>query len=274
MNSKSYDSLIIHPESRKLLDSYLKTPTQTLLLVGTVGVGLGSIASALARQIAGPDVIKIQPTQHNKQKTININSDDIRNIGVLVRSRRPTPLVVILDEVDKLTSGAPEALLKLLEEPVANVHFILTTHNLYNLPATVISRSQIIRVLPSEQANLLLRDIKPTSRRQQIQFMADKLPAEIQRLTTDDDYFRAQSHKFEVIKKFINADTYQRLIAISQLKTRDEALDFLDGLARVTAFVATQKSQGERFTTLSETIERVHRNGNLKAQLTYLATKY
>src|SRR5699024_3667137 len=50
--------------------------------------------------------------------------------------------VYIIDEVHMLSTGAFNALLKTLEEPPANVIFILVTTELQKIPATIISRTQ------------------------------------------------------------------------------------------------------------------------------------
>ncbi|SUP52573.1 DNA polymerase III subunit tau [Weissella viridescens] len=50
--------------------------------------------------------------------------------------------VYIIDEVHMLSTGAFNALLKTLEEPPANVIFILATTEPQKIPATIISRTQ------------------------------------------------------------------------------------------------------------------------------------
>jgi hypothetical protein len=229
------------------------------------------VAKDLARQLAGPDVVVIEPTLHAKQKTANINVDDIKDVRRLTQNKRRSTFVVIIDDVDKLTANTPETLLKLLEEPTANVHFILTTHNMYNLLATITSRAQTIQLQPTDEADKLAENVKPPTKQSQILFMSQGLPAETIRLIEDDDYFRAQARRFAEIKQFINASTYQRLVAMSKIKQRDEALSFVNGLAKITA-LAPEKS--DSFSLLSDVIERLSKNGNLKAQLTYLANNY
>ncbi|MBT8993730.1 DNA polymerase III subunit gamma/tau, partial [Lactobacillus delbrueckii subsp. bulgaricus] len=50
--------------------------------------------------------------------------------------------VYIIDEVHMLSTGAFNALLKTLEEPPANVIFILATTEPHKIPLTIISRTQ------------------------------------------------------------------------------------------------------------------------------------
>lgn len=273
MNLKKIDELILNPKTRQFLEAYLNQPAHTLLLTGANGIGLGTAAKILARQIAKNDVVIIEPTLHAQQKTANINVSDVKSIQKVLQNKRGAPLVVVIDEADKMTATTPETLLKLLEEPVENVYFILTTHNMFNMPPTIVSRSQVIHFLPADCSELT-EEIKPATKKGQIEFMAKGLPAEMIRLREDEDYFRTKARLFEDVKKFINSTTYDRLIAISKLKDRTQAIDFIDVLAKVTTLMINKTGKIETLKLLSDVLERLVKNGNLKAQLTYLALNY
>jgi DNA polymerase-3 subunit gamma/tau len=58
----------------------------------------------------------------------------------------PTALkkkIYVIDEVHMLSKGAFNALLKTIEEPRANVCFILATTEIHKVPETIISRCQV-----------------------------------------------------------------------------------------------------------------------------------
>ena len=83
------------------------------------------------------DVIEIDAASNN-------GVEEIRDIRDKVKYA-PTEAdykVYIIDEVHMLSTGAFNALLKTLEEPPANVVFILATTEPHNIPATIISRTQ------------------------------------------------------------------------------------------------------------------------------------
>ncbi|WP_281164147.1 DNA polymerase III subunit gamma/tau [Liquorilactobacillus sicerae] len=83
------------------------------------------------------DVIEIDAASNN-------SVDEIRDIREKVKYA-PTQAdykIYIIDEVHMLSTGAFNALLKTLEEPPANVIFILATTEPYKIPATIISRTQ------------------------------------------------------------------------------------------------------------------------------------
>lgn len=74
----------------------------------------------------------------------NNGVEEIRNIRDKAKYA-PTEAaykVYIIDEVHMLSTGAFNALLKTLEEPPAQVIFILATTEPHKLPATIISRVQ------------------------------------------------------------------------------------------------------------------------------------
>ena len=83
------------------------------------------------------DVIEIDAASNN-------GVEEIRDIRDKVKYA-PTEAdykVYIIDEVHMLSTGAFNALLKTLEEPPANVVFILATTEPHKIPATIISRTQ------------------------------------------------------------------------------------------------------------------------------------
>ncbi len=56
--------------------------------------------------------------------------------------------VVVIDPADMMSDGASAAILKTLEEPPKGTHFILITSRAFRLPATIISRCQVVRFSP------------------------------------------------------------------------------------------------------------------------------
>lgn len=96
------------------------------------------------------DIIQIDAASNN-------GVDEIRTIRDQVKYA-PTQgqyKVYIIDEVHMLSIGAFNALLKTLEEPPANVVFILATTELQKVPATIISRTQRYRFKRIQNKDLL-----------------------------------------------------------------------------------------------------------------------
>jgi DNA polymerase III delta' subunit len=95
-----------------------------------------------------PDLLMIE----KEGTSIRISASHSMIKEVLTRPYVSKRKVFIIDDAEALTAEAANALLKLLEEPPAHVNFILTTSNESAIPATVISRCQVIplRALPAE----------------------------------------------------------------------------------------------------------------------------
>jgi DNA polymerase-3 subunit delta' len=166
-----------HPElfpwqkdSWKQLSKYAETGRvpQALLVSGIAGVGKNNLASCFAANLlctaggpsvvscgvcagcrfvrAGthPDLIRIEPSETGKV----IPVDTIRG---LVARLALTPQyrgfrVIILQPADRLNTAAANALLKTLEEPVEQTVFILLSSRSWDLPATIRSRCQRLKV--------------------------------------------------------------------------------------------------------------------------------
>ena len=274
------DNLILSQTTRNYLEKYLRQPTHALLLAGPVGVGLGTIAKSIGKELASNQVVTIEPQIHTKQKQSSINIDDIHGLAQLTRSRRRDRTVIILDDVSEMTDNAPQAFLKLLEEPIPNIHYILTTHQPDYLPVTILSRVQLIQVIPPtltdfEHApdSLTAEIIK--DRQAQISFLSARLPAEMSRLVNDDEYYKKQATVAEQAKNFVQGNEYQRLKVASQVKDRGEASDLVLMIGRLLMHAALKSPENnglaEQLEVVSTVIDNLHHNGNVRMQLCYLA---
>lgn len=117
------------------------------LFAGPRGTGKTSAAKIFAREVNG-----IGPDQAGKSQPDIIEIDAASNNGVdEIRSIRDSanyaPIeapykIYIIDEAHMLSTGAFNALLKTLEEPPAQVKFILATTEIQKMPATILSRTQ------------------------------------------------------------------------------------------------------------------------------------
>ena len=83
------------------------------------------------------DVIELDAASNNGVDEIREIREDVNYAPTQAKYK-----VYIIDEVHMLSTGAFNALLKTLEEPPANVIFILATTEPQKIPATIISRTQ------------------------------------------------------------------------------------------------------------------------------------
>ena len=276
------DDLVLHDDTKSRLNDYLSRPGHALMLSGPIGCGLGTIAKALANQIADTNTIFIKPTQHNKQKTVIINADDIAEMAMRVRDRRGnSSLAVVIDGADQTSAGVFERMLKLIEEPVVGVHYIFTAHCLDNIPATIMSRSSLIKVeLPTSGQCLELYRGCDATKAAQIKFIADRRPAQIIRLLADSEGdFERQSMLVSLAKEFLQCSVSRRLEIVNEINEREVGVQYCNNLSkllRVTSVnkVANPHQLGARLDLIDKTATNLSATGNVKIQLTNLALNF
>lgn len=275
--ANSLDKLIIEPTTEQALENYLAQPAHSLMLVGASGVGLGTIAQTLGHTIAGGSTIFLTPTTHKQQKTSIINADDIADLIRITRDKRDEPLAIVINDADKTAPGVFERLLKLIEEPVPNICYIITTHNLSTIPATIMSRSNVIRLkLPNESQCASLLSRLDTRKRTQIEFLAPNQPAEIRRLIDDEAYFGDMAATVRDARSLLTGNLAARLELISDIKDRDEALKLCQNTARLITLTMRRDSQNaakwvQRLNIVNKTADSLALNANLRLELLNLA---
>jgi DNA polymerase-3 subunit delta' len=131
--------------------------------VGPEGSGRFTTALAFASELLDADVARGHPDLHvvaptppesNPKGARAIRIGAIRELErrASLRPARAARRVLILDEADRLTDDAPQAFLKFLEEPPPATVVILVLPRARAVPATVISRCQIVRFVPRAEA--------------------------------------------------------------------------------------------------------------------------
>ena len=275
------DELIIAPVTHRQLEAYLSSPVHALLLVGVAGLGLGTIARALADRVAGNDVVYLTPTNHNKQKTTIINADDIAGLPAILRDKRDHRLAVVIDDADQTAPGVFERMLKLIEEPVSGVYFIFTTHRIAALPATILSRTGTIRVkAPAAEACRRLLDGVDAQLVNQISWLAGNRPALARRLVESGDQSQLDIVSMTRAKQFMQAQRPRRIEQIDAIADRESGLALCVATARILTVMLVGGGPVEaatiarRLDLLSETADRLSANGNVRLQLLNLAVNF
>ncbi len=114
----------------------------------------GGPAAARVERGAHPDVTLIQPTppEGNPKGPLALRIENIRELErrAWLRPAEAAWKVFIVDGADRMTAATPQAFLKTLEEPPARTVIVLILSQLRALPATVLSRCQIIRFQPRQ----------------------------------------------------------------------------------------------------------------------------
>src|SRR5213594_283496 len=141
----------------------------------------GGAPAARIERGAHPDVRLIQPTppEGNPKGPLLLRIENVRALGRLaaLRPAEAARKVFIVDEADRMTAATPQAFLKTLEEPPDRTVIILILSQLRALPATLLSRCQIVRFRPrqTEGTVALLPDGRDEARRRALSVLTEAL---------------------------------------------------------------------------------------------------
>jgi len=109
------------------------------------------------------DILMVEPTGAGnfiRKKDINGIIDELK-----YRARSGERRFIIIREADRMNAESANHFLKTLEEPPANVTFLLLTARISSILETIISRCQIVRMhrAPAEEIEqfLISRDVEP-----------------------------------------------------------------------------------------------------------------
>lgn len=154
------DEIRDQPRAVALLRRALETGrvAHAYAFIGPAGSGRMTTALAFAAELLGspsrqhPDLHVIAPTppETNPKGARAIRIAAIRELSreAALRPVMAPCKVFILDEAERMTGEAPQAFLKTLEEPPAATVMVLILPRARAVPATVLSRCQVVRFEP------------------------------------------------------------------------------------------------------------------------------
>ena len=108
--------------------------------------------------MAHPDVLVLEKEEKKAEFGIDVVLEAIRSVSLKPYEARKK--VYILDDADLMTEPAQNAVLKTLEEPPQDVVLVLMVEDIHTIPATIKSRSQIVKFFPMPAADIekILKD--------------------------------------------------------------------------------------------------------------------
>lgn len=271
MERAPYTSLIFSDATARSVERLRSELPQGIILTGPEGIGLGTAARAIAHFHTN-EVIVISP---DEKGTIGI--DRIRELYTLGRAKGKLTIFII-DDADGMGIEAQNALLKLLEEPIASLRFILTSHAPARLLPTVRSRvaEYVLTPLSGEQTDMLLDtlSVRDPTTRLQLAFIAGGLPALLTRYAKDTKAFADRSSIVRDAREFLQGSREARLLLVSRYKDRQQALNLIDDVLKLLrrAIAGNPQSGGsDSFDAVLEAQAALIENASVRLTLTALA---
>jgi len=264
---------IINPTSEKLFSAIITKLPQSLLITGESGVGISTIARYIAEfHKVSPMVILPEKDEKIDIDKGVIGIDAMRRLYDETRTKVTGRRIIIIDNTERMTHQAQNAFLKLLEEPSADMYFILVSHSVDKLLPTIVSRAENLNMKPitSNQSNKLLDSLglKDEKKRSQVLFMAMGLPAELTRLATDKDYFDNRSATVRDARELLQGTLYQKLLIAQRYKDdRSSALLLLLDAASIINKSIVTNPQFDTINYIDKLLtayQRIEANGNIR----------
>lgn len=268
---------IINPVSQKTLSLIINNLPQSLLLVGSAGVGLCTIAKYIAASNnVKPIVILPEKDEKIDLEKGSINIDIIRKLIDDNKTINDSEKIIIIDYAETMTQQAQNSFLKLLEEPNNKLHFILVASDETKLLPTIKSRTEKVTIQPitKKQSSDLIDSMNVTDavKKSQLIFMANGLPAEITRLINNSQYFNKRSESVRDARELMLGTTYQKLLIIQRYKdNRELTLRLLSDVLNIIKYSVNTNPKIDTISKIDvvlDAFDQIQRNCNIRLCLT------
>ncbi len=177
-----------------------------------------------------PDIIRVT---HEK---ISIGVDDVRiqiNNDIQVKPYSGPYKIYIIDEAEKLTEAAQNALLKTIEEPPAYAVIILLTNNLNTLLPTVLSRCIILKLKAIDKElikQFLMSEYKvPDYQAELNAVFAQGNVGKAIKYASSDDFIELKNEMLHLLKYIDEMELYEIIDGLKRIsEKKDRINDYLD----------------------------------------------
>ena len=178
-----------------------------------------------------PDIIYLQ---HEKPGTIGV--DDVRlgvNDTVVIKPYSSRYKVYIIEEAEKMTPQAQNALLKTIEEPPEYAVFIMLCNSLEQILPTILSRCIVLKMKPvrdDEMRKYLMQVLKVPDYRAEICIaFARGNVGRAKALAQSEDFDKIRKEALSLLKNIYDMDVTDVLDALKRIKEYGfDVNDYLD----------------------------------------------
>lgn len=282
--------LVLHPETSRQMELFLKSPAQVLLVSAPAGSGKLTLAKHLAEQVMGLSDGRFDNHQH----TLLVSPEEGKAIGIAsarqlegflrlkVPGGQPYDRAVIIEDSHLMTTEAQNALLKTLEEPPAGTLVIMTVSYEPALLPTVRSRAQTLAVQRPDKQSLhgfFTAKGYDDQRIDRLYALSGGSPGLMSALIEDEDHPLRQAA--DQARQLLSQPPYERLAAIETL-SKDKVLAadtvaIIQRMARISLQSATGKAAARWQKILEasyQAAEALHASAQPKLALTNLALQF
>ncbi len=232
-------SVVLSSLTAKQIDNYLSQKPHALLLIGSIGSGTTTLLLHIAAKLLGiqDDRITSRPNVLYLSSDKSISIENIRSIRSFVKLKptsNMTNRLILIDDADKMTIEAQNALLKILEEPPEGTMILMSTTSPNKLQPTVVSRCYSMRISVPAKSVLETDAGARGFKMEEINkayLISGGMPGVFYSTLTGD--ISATTESFAVAKDVLRSQKYQRLIIMQSLSTASEVSDLLSALHRI-----------------------------------------
>ena len=268
----------MNQKTKQLLEGFIRRPNSSLLLVGTKAQGVEACVTYVKEQLLkGEDKNNFLTFGDKDDK--NTSVEEIRDfkssITTKVGSKNPVARIAYIKGIQNASKEAQNALLKVLEEPVAKTVIILQSDDRLGVVSTILSRCQIVPVLPLSEEQALSDATKAGIAPAQAKkaYLMSYGDAETFAALLKEDSSEI-SEQLESAKDFLRLSPFERLQLQKSYDTSSNLMKLLDGLLLLSG-AGLHNSKGVQTTKWSgivselQTIKSLQRQ-NVLAKALYL----
>ena len=263
----------IHPESKRLLDTFIASPSHAVILTSASGVVLQKSTDFIASALLHIDIDTLADNPailRLPKDNTSVSIEDIRDIQKFIKLKtlgtKNIRRVVAISALNKMSNESQNALLKVLEEPPVDTLLIVATHTYESLLPTIRSRAQAIHLnIPTLDQYKTMYSGNPDDTEKAF-YMSGGHPEAMEGLLLNKS--SDITADLDLAKQILSADPYQRLLLVEPISKNKTATQTLTALENMCHAALKQSARKNAASTKQWAIRLKH---TLKAEqdLTY-----
>ncbi len=249
----------------------LQSLPQGILLTGDAKKSLPKASLLLAKKFS-KIILEIEPQKSKKSVNYLISNEDIKDLAISLRIKANQPRIVIIHQIEKMTSSAQSSFLKILEEPGDNIFYILNSTHPEKIKNTIKSRVQEFRLRPPKAetiASLLQSEELTPTERAQLAFIAKHDLVLLQEIIQNPELKNQYLDRMKLAKQFITGARHHKiLIAYRVDKNKTDALNLIDDSILILKSGKITANEARLMENLEKARHQINQSVSIKLALT------